>query len=158
MSDSAWQWAQRIAAAKDVNSITAVDFARLKKATHAYTQSQGAVTIDRCLGLRGARASWNKAERDAWIRLAAVALGCPNQQPPRTARVLDEEWARFVAAGAWRLWRGKQDPPADVDALRRALFYATRHNGDAPLGYKQIHRVLVKTGFGADKSSSQTET
>jgi hypothetical protein len=118
---------------------TEADIERLGQAADTYHANKGDIAFDRCLGLRGAATSWRISERNLAIARAVAVLPVRGKWLPYAR--LETEWAGFVTAGPWRLWRDDPQPPAAATDLQRALYWASRHNRGESLSAKHIQRI-----------------
>jgi len=119
---------------------TDIDRAMLQKGFHAFLNADGAVPLERCLGIPTTPAGWRKARRDSWLCIAAGLLDA--QGSAIGARALKVEWDRFISRGPWNAWRDEMDPPAGATPLSKALFYATLLNRSDSLTTRQLARIV----------------
>jgi hypothetical protein len=119
---------------------TDIDRAVLQKGFHAFLNADGAVPLERCLGIPTTPAGWRKARRDSWLCTAAGLLDATGSATG--ARALKSEWDRFISRGPWNAWRDEMDPPAGATPLSRALFYATMLNRSDSLTTRQLARIV----------------
>jgi hypothetical protein len=106
-----------------------------------FDRHDGALSLERCLRLP-TTAQRRLAERDFWVCTIAELIEGPREEVPR-AREVARMLSAFITRGAWRDWRGMDEPPGAASELQRALFFASRATrGKGSPQWRQILRVL----------------
>jgi hypothetical protein len=119
-----------------------IDLALLQKGFDIYLNAEGAIPLERCLGIPSTHTGWRKLRRDSWLRRAALLI---NDDGITTgSQKLKFEWDLFISRGPWNLWRDDAEPPPDATPLSEALFWATRLNRSESLTDRQIARIVGK--------------
>lgn len=104
-----------------------------------FDQHDGVLPLERCLRLPTV-AQQRRAERDYWLRAAAVLLD--ESRPVLLATKLADSFEAFMSRGPWRQWRALSEPPETATELQRAMFHAARASGGKPPKWRQVRRVL----------------
>lgn len=109
-------------------------------AARMWLRTGGGLPMERFAGLPTTGPALMQANRDLWLRRAALVLPDPPGFP--LASRLTHELERFITRGPWRAWMAADHPPPEASELRKALFFAAKFNGGCVLSERQIYRVL----------------
>lgn len=119
---------------------TPEDRQALQRAFTAYIESDGGLSLERCLHVPTTWKAWRRMKRNYWLCQAAqhidatgVWTGCVS---------LENEWEAFISRGPWRQWRDDARPPEDASQLSAALFWASRNNQGQALVARQLSRFV----------------
>lgn len=130
---------------KMIERIAAGDFApdvqkRLRECMAAYLLAGAEVSMERCMRVPNTPHRVRLAQRDAWIRKAALTL--ENRSSHAAATDLESELRRFVTRGRWAQLQGFKTPPEGLAPLTVCLFHIARLNDGETLSSRQIHRLI----------------
>lgn len=131
-----------------IERIAAGDFApdvlrRLREGTSAWLLAGGEVSLERCMRLPNTPKRMRQAQRNEWIRRAALMTG--EHTSYAAAQKLEEELSRFLSRGPWLQLRAMPAPPPGLGRMSQALFHVARLNDGDSLSSKQIHRVIRRS-------------
>jgi len=133
--NDAFERAQRIARGE----LGPGDQAWLSKAFSVFLTPSNALSIERCLGLRGDDYSLRRASRDYWLRIAWQSLE-GNPSPWRRSENLATT-IRDFRTRHWVRWRSLKEPPRYADHVETALFRAFRISERIPSTAMQLHNI-----------------
>ena len=128
-----------------IERIAAGDFApdvkaRLRECMAAYLLAGAEVSMERCMRVPNTPHRVRLAQRDAWIRRAALLM--KSRSSHAAAIALEGELYRFVTRGRWAQLQGLRAPPEGLASLTVCLFHIARLNDGDTLSSKQIHRLI----------------
>ena len=119
---------------------TEADRRALSRAVQSWVRDEGALSLQRHLGLPTRPAGLRRLRRDGHLIDAAREIEAEGKW--FGALELERQLRDFVSRGPWRSWRDDGGPPADASRLRRALFYAVRFGDGETLSAKQLVRIV----------------
>lgn len=125
------------------------DLAWLSNGFATWLTARGAIPVERCLRLPSSEPRIALAERDLWLRRAAlvVAQQLAHRGAPGSARAVADElarrWARFISDGPWRFRREQGLPGGELPELHVALYHATRANDGQALTADRLRKGVL---------------
>ena len=119
---------------------TEADRRALGRAVQSWVRDDGALSLQRHLGLPTRPAGLRRLRRDGYLVDAAREIEADGKW--FGAVELERQLSAFVSRGPWRSWREYESPPAEASRLRRALFYAVRFGDGETLSAKQLVRIV----------------
>jgi hypothetical protein len=104
-----------------------------------YDRDDGALPLERCLGLPALRER-RRLQRDYHLLQAAAAIGSTGSAGAQAQR-LGRELDAFMRS-EWLSWRTRDDPPPGASPLRFALFRAAKAMSGARPGDKRLEQLI----------------
>lgn len=128
-----------------IERIAAGDFAHdvltwLRQRMATYLLAGAEVSMERCMRVPNTPHRVRLAQRDAWIRRAALLM--KSRSSHAAAAALEGELFRFLTRGRWAQLQGLNAPPEGLASLTVCLFHIARLNDGDTLSSKQIHRLI----------------
>lgn len=112
----------------------------LVRSAGTWARADGALSLERALGLLTTPGQRLRRRRDHWIGVAARELADTTGATP--ARALHQALRQFIERGLGRAWRDLESPPPGAARLNVALFEVARCSGWRVLSVRRLEQLL----------------
>lgn len=111
----------------------------LVRSAGTWARADGALSLERALGLFTTPGRRRRRRRNHWLAMAARELPPSGAAP---ARALHQALRQFIERGLGRAWRDLESPPPGAARLNVALFEVARCSGWRVLSMRRIEQLL----------------